>query len=523
MSWNNFEMESDIDYKSESLLSETAQALNEYKQELQDRNQYFEYKNRSKDWKYFVFSYNAITWESTDDIKKKYVNQYWWNMDGILITNDEWKELPIGEIKETQKVYLKVNRSDNPNPIKFYDVSFSEGWKYVCFIDRYGWTPHNIRQMYQDQIDKVIPEEEFILLDSDNKPYDESVKFKPWDVVSLQFKKPVSDYKTYKAEESKEENVKEELEEIIEEKVQEIPNNESVIEDSHIQEPTLDNTETIGVNRYAEMIKEQKGPIMYWNKKNPEISITFDDWYWVGNIKHILDTLRWSWIHATFFILWECLSQNPSLRKQAVNEWHQICCHTFSHIYLSSWEYTDLWDKERWEKWWPWDLNKTDLRNWVNNVENLLWTKYLNNLRQKSGSWFPRRVKTDLLLKTEILMWEAQIKKTLWEEYLNNFKLNYPFFRFPGWCWWKAPQNLAVLKELWYLSIWWSDDFYRWSGDSRRHIATSEMMNLNVWNGDIPLFHFKESDYKYVDAYIKNMEKHNKKPRLVSEVLPTEK
>jgi hypothetical protein len=46
-------MKSDID--SESLLMETNQSLKEFKQEIQDKNQYFEYKNRSKDGEYYVF------------------------------------------------------------------------------------------------------------------------------------------------------------------------------------------------------------------------------------------------------------------------------------------------------------------------------------------------------------------------------------------------------------------------------------------------------------------------------------
>jgi hypothetical protein len=144
---------------------------------------------------------------------------------------------------------------------------------------------------------------------------------------------------------------------------------------------------------YKELIENQKSPITHWNKENPEISITFDDGYWSGNIKHILDTLRWSWIKATFFILWDCLRNTPALWKQAAEEWHQICCHTFSHIYLSGGEYTDLWDKSRWIKAWPWNLNKTDLSKRSNDVKNLLWEEYYDNLKSKSWNWFPRRVK----------------------------------------------------------------------------------------------------------------------------------
>ncbi len=270
---------------------------------------------------------------------------------------------------------------------------------------------------------------------------------------------------------------------------------------------------------YKEMIEKQKSPIMYWNRNNPEISITFDDGYGPENIKHILDTLRWSWIKATFFILWDCLRNTPGLWKQAAEEWHQICCHTFSHIYLSSGEYTDLWDKSKWIGAWPWSLNKTDLYQRTNDVKNLLWEDYLNKIKSESWEWFPRRVKSDLLLRTEILMWEEQIKKTLGEEYLNKFKIEHPFFRFPWGCGATATRNINVLKDLWYLSIGWSEDFYRWTGKARRHMSTESIRTMNVPNGGIPLFHFKDQDYKYIDAYIENMKNRNKTSHEVSHII----
>ena len=267
---------------------------------------------------------------------------------------------------------------------------------------------------------------------------------------------------------------------------------------------------------YKEMIEKQKSPIMYWNRNNPEISITFDDGYGPGNIKHILDTLRWSDIHATFFILWDCLRNTPELWKQAVEQWHQICCHTFSHIYLSGGEYTDLWDKSKWIKAWPWKLNKTDLYKRTNDVKNLLWEDYLNKIKAESWEWFPRRVKSDLLLRTEILMWEEQMKKTLGEEYLQKFKIEHPFFRFPWGCGATATKNINVLKELWYL---WSEDFFTGAGSSRRHMSAESMRTMNVPNGAIPLFHFKEQDYKYIDAYIENMKSKNKTSHEVTQII----
>jgi hypothetical protein len=58
------ELESSVDFENESLLAESNQVLQEFAQnreELQHEVQYFEYKNRSHDGEYFVFSYNAIT------------------------------------------------------------------------------------------------------------------------------------------------------------------------------------------------------------------------------------------------------------------------------------------------------------------------------------------------------------------------------------------------------------------------------------------------------------------------------
>jgi hypothetical protein len=79
--------------------------------------------------------------------------------------------------------------------------------------------------------------------------------------------------------------------------------------------------------------------------------------------------------------------------------------------------------------------------------------------------------------------------------------------------------NINVLKELWYLSIGWSDDFFRGTGNNRRHMSTESMKTMDIPNWAIPLFHFKEQDYKYIDAYIKNMENKNKTSLEVSQIV----
>jgi len=250
---------------------------------------------------------------------------------------------------------------------------------------------------------------------------------------------------------------------------------------------------------YKNMIENQEKPIMYWNRNNPEISITFDDGYWSENITNILDTLRWSWIKATFFILWDCLRKNPTLRKQAVEDWHQICCHTFSHIYLSNSSETTnltLW------------LNKNiKINEWINNVKSLLWDEYYEKLKYESWEWFPQRIKSDLLLRTEILTREEEVKRTLWEDYLKDMKQNHPFFRFPGGNGCMRKENIAVLKELWYLSIYWSDD------------KPASSSNKPISNWSIPLFHFNTRDRQNIKTYIENMKKQNKTPRPLSDII----
>jgi peptidoglycan/xylan/chitin deacetylase (PgdA/CDA1 family) len=257
------------------------------------------------------------------------------------------------------------------------------------------------------------------------------------------------------------------------------------------------------------MIENQRWPISYWDRKKPEISITFDDGYWANRIRHVLDTLKWSWIKATFFILWTCIRSTPSLWKEAAADWHQICCHTFSHIYLS--EKSDVTNMNAWGN------RNINVGERTNNVKTILWNDYYEKIKAEWWEWFPQRINSDVLLETEILMREESIKKVLWEDYLQNLKQNYPFFRFPWGCGARRPKNIAVLKKLWYLSIGWSDDFFRWS--NHQHMSTEAMRTMDIPNWSIPLFHFKEQDYKYVDAYIENMKNRNKTSHEVSQIV----
>ena len=374
-------LKDNVDYWADYLSAEF-QELAQDRKELQDEIQCFEYKNRSRDWKYYVFSYNTISSDWTENIKRKYVNQYWWSMEEVLVTDVNWKVINDSEFVWWGKVYIKAKMSDQPNPIDFKDVSSAWQIKKSCTIKFQWWDPTSIKQIYQDEFDIAIENDRFVLTDSKWNIYDDNHKFNVWDTVFMTIKEKSDVVQTNTNWEDKEKQNRE--------------------------------------NPYKEMIERQRGPVTHWNREKPEISITIDDWNWAPNIKHILNTLRWSWIRATFFILWTSIKDNSNLWKQAIEEWHQVCCHTYSHIYLSATtDVTDIRDT----------LSEKEIVDWMANVKDLLWNEYYNNLKAQVWKSFPYIISSPLLLRTEILMWEAQIKKSLWEPYLKKLKSNFPFFQ----------------------------------------------------------------------------------------------
>ena len=101
---------------------------------------------------------------------------------------------------------------------------------------------------------------------------------------------------------------------------------------------------------YKGMIEKQTWKIRYWDRNKPELTLTIDDGNKYEDIKAILDILKEENIQTTFFVIWkDCLKNNKDLRQRAINEdWHQICCHTYSHIYLNNeWDITDLNSKKK--------------------------------------------------------------------------------------------------------------------------------------------------------------------------------
>ena len=50
-------------------------------------------------------------------------------------------------------------------------------------------------------------------------------------------------------------------------------------------------------------------------------------------------------------------------------------------------------------------------------------------------------------------------------------------------------------------------------------MSSEDIRTMNIPNWSIPLFHFKEEDYKYIDAYIENMKSKNKTSLKVSRIV----
>ena len=185
-------------------------------------------------------------------------------------------------------------------------------------------------------------------------------------------------------------------------------------------------------NAYDSLIQKVNAPIVSWNLLKPEMTITIDDWCGAKYTEQILDTLAKYDVKVTFFIPWTRIKLHAEQRKRANKEWHQVCCHSYDHHYFRSSE--------------------------------------------------------PALLKKQILDREQEVIDNLWDEYLTRMKRDFPFFRFPWWCWDSKPEHLAVLKELWYLPFWRSD--CTWKDGQELH------------NWEIELFHVKPDDFWRISSCI---------------------
>lgn len=267
---------------------------------------------------------------------------------------------------------------------------------------------------------------------------------------------------------------------------------------------------------YREMIENQTWIIRYWDKTREELTLTIDDGNKHEDIEAILDMLKEENIQTTFFVKWDRLEKNKDLWQRAIREWHQICCHTYSHYYLNSkWNITSLTE-------WKNKEEHPDVNVWVRDVKRLLWEDYYKNVLEADKlSSVPDKIRSDLLLQTEILMREEEVRRTLWEAYLQKYKRDFPFIRLPWWHWMLVSEknksvreeNVEVLKKMWYLSIIWSDDFIRsWSHQDIDHMAVE-----NWWT---PLFHFKwKKEQDYIRQYIQKAKWMGKKFKPLSDII----
>lgn len=376
---------------------------------------------------------------------------------------------------------------DNGKPWKFEFLRDSTDWNYLIYsyVVVNWWTPEDIKS---EVIMAWLVKQgtEIQVTEANAHPYDVSKQFFWWEMVYIRIRKPKKDSE-WDSQKTKA---------------------------SHSE--IVENAEQSEESPYKWMIERQTATekIRRWDPDKPELSLTIDDGNNHANVEAILNILKEENVKSTFFIKWDRLKQNQDLRKRAIDEWHQICCHTYSHYYLD--RKTDITNLVTWKN----KAEHTDVNDWVWNVKRLLWTDYYDNVLKKDPwSNVPTTIRSDLLLETEILMWEEEIKNTLWEDYLKKCKKDHPFIRLPWWNGLEREKNIAVLKRLWYLSIYWSDDFLNKTDSSgkRIHDSIDEMKVQNWW---IPLFHFNwKTEQNYIRDYIKKVKESGKSLKPLTDIL----
>ena len=68
----------------------------------------------------------------------------------------------------------------------------------------------------------------------------------------------------------------------------------------------------------------------------PYVAMTFDDGPHGANTPRLLEMLRQRKIHATFFMVGQCVAEFPDIVKKIVAEGHEVANHSWSHPQLSS-------------------------------------------------------------------------------------------------------------------------------------------------------------------------------------------
>lgn len=71
------------------------------------------------------------------------------------------------------------------------------------------------------------------------------------------------------------------------------------------------------------------------NVEGPYIAMTFDDGPHATQTPRLLKLLKERNLKATFFLVGQCVAQNPEIAKQIVEEGHEVANHSWSHPLLS--------------------------------------------------------------------------------------------------------------------------------------------------------------------------------------------
>ncbi len=188
-------------------------------------------------------------------------------------------------------------------------------------------------------------------------------------------------------------------------------------------------------------------PVRWGRRDQTEVALTFDDGFSRNSVERVLETLDKTGDKCTFFVVGRQLEANPDLWRQAVDSGHQICNHTYSHVYLTS-----LSDEQ---------------------------------------------------IEEEIEAWEEEVKKVLGQEYCNKMRSEFPYIRLPGGAGHRSKRVLSLLEKKGYRPIAWSQETYHsvlkncdYKEESVEIIASevSDHTVKRVDNGSIILLHFNVWD-----------------------------
>jgi peptidoglycan-N-acetylglucosamine deacetylase len=80
---------------------------------------------------------------------------------------------------------------------------------------------------------------------------------------------------------------------------------------------------------------ESRVTVSQCNVDGPFIAITFDDGPHGAQTPRLLRMLKERGIRATFFVVGQCVAQNPEIAKQIVDAGHEIANHSWNHPLLS--------------------------------------------------------------------------------------------------------------------------------------------------------------------------------------------